>query len=807
MAALGAALAAAPALAAPRPAMTGIELRHGATLLRVDAIADDIVRVRVAPAGALPEDASWAVLPAMRTARVPVADISDAASAGFRTPALAVRVDRKTLAVTVTDAQGRVISADRPADPLETQGPAFTLRKTIADGEHFFGLGDKTGPLDRRGRSFTLWNTDAAVDETSDPNYQSIPFFLSAGGPGGAYGLLLDDTYRSWFDFGHRHPDTLAIGADGGPIDYYIIAGATPSRVVQRYADLTGKPPMPPKWAFGYQQSRYSYMSADAVRKLVDHFRADKFPLDVVWLDIDYQDRNRPFTTNPETFPDLGKLVSDIGAKGVKLVTITDLHIADAPNQGYAPYDSGMAGDEFVHNPDGSVFVGTVWPGPSVFPDFTRAESRRWWGSLYRKFVDDGVAGFWNDMNEPSVFDGPGKTMPLDTVHRIEGSGFKTRTAAHAEVHNIFGMENTRATYEGLLALRPDERPFVMTRASFAGGQRYATTWTGDNFSRWAGLPLAVSMTLDLGMSGFPYVANDVGGFIGDPSAELLTRWFEIATFMPLFRDHSTKGSPPQEPWVDGPGQEAIRRRYVEERYRLIPYIYALAEEAHRTGAPMMRPLFYDYPEMLNAACDARMDFTLGRDLLIAGNPTPESPEDYRVCLPRGVWYDYWTDKPAAPETIDNAPFGSYAALTLTPKLDTLPVFVRAGAIIPKQPLVQSLSDTPDGPLELNIWPGPDCSGLIYEDDGHSLAYKQGGYLRQRVTCAAGADGGLTIAFAPREGSHKPWWREIAVVVHAWQGGNKVRLDGKALTANREGQTLRFTLPDPKQAETVTIGS
>ena len=416
--------------------------------------------------------------------------------------------------------------------------------------------------------------------------------------------------------------------------------------MVRRYADLTGKPPLPPLWSLGFQQSRYSYMSADDVREVAQRLRNEHVPADVIWLDIDFQDRNRPFTTNPQTYPDLKALTREVGAQGFKLIAITDLHVAHAPNQGYAPYDSGVASGHFLKNPDGSIYVAPVWPGPSVFPDFTRAPSRAWWGGLFKSFVDDGIAGFWNDMNEPAIFDTPSKTMPLGTVHRIEGDDFATRTATHAEVHNVFGMQNSRATFEGLQKLRPNMRPFVMTRATFAGGQRYAVTWTGDNSSTWDHLKLAVQQMLSLGLSGFSWSGADVAGFIGGASPELMTRWYEIAAFTPIFRSHAAKDAPRAEPWVDGPEQLTIRRRFIEERYRLLPYLYAVADENARTGDPLMRPTFYNYPQMQSAPCDQSMAFTVGRDLLVAASPRPDSPKPYDICLPSAGWYDYWTGLP-----------------------------------------------------------------------------------------------------------------------------------------------------------------
>jgi alpha-glucosidase len=781
----------------------GIEVRHGDTLLRITAITDDILRVRIAGDGKLPEDASWAVPEQVRAAHVAVLAAPAGGGVGFRTASLQVRVEPESQRLLVQDLEGRVVSADAPRPPLSIDGPAFELRKAMPQAEHYFGLGDKTGPLDRRGGAFVDWNTDVGrFTEATDPLYKSIPFFIATGGEGGSYGLFLDNTWRSWFDFGQRDAQTLAFGSDGGPIDYYLIHGPTVKQVLARYTDLTGKPPLAPLWSLGYQQSRYSYMSADEVRGIARRLREERIPTDVIWLDIDFQDRNRPFTTNPKTYPDLAELAADMRGEGIRLVAITDLHVAHAPDDGYAPYDSGSAGDHFVKAADGSVFVGEVWPGPSVFPDFTRATTRAWWGGLYRGFVDAGIAGFWNDMNEPALFGTPTKTMPLDVVHRIDTPGFATRKATHSEIHNVYGMENTRATFEGLRALRPDERAFVMTRASYAGGQRYAATWTGDNSSTWSHLKLSVAQLLNLGLSGFPYSAVDVGGFTGGASAELMTRWFQLATFMPLFRDHSATDAPRAEPWVDGPEHTAIRRRFVEERYRLLPYLYALADENARTGAPLMRPLFYDYPDAASLPCDQSMTFLLGASLLVAASPTPESSQDYRVCLPAGGWYDYWTGLAVAGEG-DGKP----ATLTETPKLERLPVFVRAGTLLPRQPLVQSTQQVPDGPLTLDVYPGDDCEGMLYADDGHSMAHAKGSFLRQRLRCAT-TENGLEIGFDAREGDFVPWWKRIEIVVHGWQGAARVETGRNAIEsiADAGARTLRFTIDDQRGAAEVAIG-
>ena len=783
------------------PGASGVTFQRGQMAMRVTALTDDILRVRIARDGSFPEDASWAVSPKERAQSVKVSPTAN----GFATATMRVSIDPATGAMTVTDKQGKVITADK-AEPITMDGTRFTLRKAMPQSEHYFGMGDKTGQLDRRGYSYVDWNTDAfGFSSSADPIYKSIPFFIGVGGEGGSYGIFLDNTWRTWFDFGHRDADTLEMGGPDGPIDYYIINGPSTAEVVRRYTDLTGKAPLTPKWGLGYQQSRYSYMSAEEVRGIADRLRADKIPTDVIWLDIDFQDRNRPFTVNKETFPDLKGLASDMQDKGIKLVAITDLHIAKVDDGTYKPFETN---DRWVRNADGSTYVAPVWPGDSVFPDFTTKAARTWWGGLYKEFLDDGIAGFWNDMNEPAIFDTPTKTMPVDNLHRIESDDFAARDATHAEIHNVYGMENTRATFDGLKALRPDERPFVMTRASYAGGQRYSVTWTGDNSSTWDHLKLAVHQLINLGLSGFSYSAADAGGFAGGPSPDLLTRWFEIGAFMPVFRDHSAKGTPRAEPWVDGEQHLAIRRRFVDERYKLMPYLYGLAEQNARTGDPIMRPIFYDYPSAISAPCDQSMVFTMGANLLIAPPPNPESPQKYDVCLPAGGWYDYWTGKPAAgvagPETRAKLAAGDVqgeqqgvARVEETPRLDYLPVFVRAGTILPRQPVVQSTAEVPDGPLSLDIYPGDDCKGTLYADDGTSMAFKKGVFFRQAVRCSRGADGTLTLSFDAPQGSYTPWWKQIAVIVHGWSGegavsGGKRSIDA---SADQAAQTLSFTIP------------
>jgi|CXWL01.1.fsa_nt_gi alpha-glucosidase len=767
--------------------------------IAVSALSPTVLRVRISNGEAPKADESWVVSAATRLARAK----ATIGPASLVTEKMRVTINPATLAIRIDDSAGNLIVADS-ASPLSREGSRFTLQKQLGVSERIFGMGDKTGALDRRGRSFVNWNTDFyAFKVSDDPTYKSIPFYISTGGAGGAYGLLLDNPFRSWFDFGQRRDDVIAFGAEDGAIDYYVIAGPNVADVVRRYADLTGKAPLPPRWVLGYQQSRWSYMTETEVRELAARLRLEKIPTDVIWLDIDFQDRNRPFTINREAFPRFRNMVEDLDAQGIKTVAITDLHIAAAPKQGYAPYDDGVAGDHFLKNPDGSTYVGAVWPGPSVFPDFTRKQTRIWWGNLFTGLLGDRIAGIWNDMNEPAIFETPTKTMPLTVEHRIEGDGFVTRTTSHREAHNVYGMENSRATYEGLRKLRPNERAFVMTRASFAGGQRYAATWTGDNSSTWDHLKLSVAQTLNLGLSGFSWAGADVGGFTGGPSPELLTRWFQYAAFAPIFRDHSQKDSPRAEPWVHGAEHLAIRRRYVEERYRLMPFIYALAEANSRTGDPIMRPILYDYPETLKVDCDTSMQFTLGGKLLVAGSAKPESPATYKACLPAGGWYDYWTGAAVSGQAAADR---KMELLDLIPVPDVLPVFVRAGTVLPRQPLVQSLSQRPGGPLELHVYPGQGCDGEVYDDDGHSMGFTRGEFSRQKISCLGNANGLTALRIGKREGRFAPWWKEMQVVIHG-KTRYGASLDGKSLHVDQSDGASRFVLPDVPHGLAIMLSS
>jgi len=515
-------------------------------------------------------------------------------------------------------------------------GLGFTLEES--PGRRYYGLGERTGFLNKKGRRYTFWNTDETEHtESTDRLYQSQPFLLASEGEK-ALGIALDESFPLVFDLARADPNRSRIETPGPTLDLYLLPGPTPAEVVARLTALFGRPPLPPRWALGYHQSRYGYQSQAEVWAVAEAFAARGIPLSALWLDIDYMDGYRVFTIDRHRFPDPRGLAERLAARGVRLVAIVDPGVKR--EAGYPVYEEGHAKGYFVQTARGDELVGEVWPDPAVWPDFTRPEVRAWWGGLHRTLIEAGIQGIWNDMNEPSAFalknaradPAWGKTLPPSARH-----GAKT----HFEVHNLYGQCMSRATFEGLSRLAPGRRPFVLSRAGFLGIQRYAWVWTGDNKSRWEHLGMSVPMLLNLGLSGVAFAGADIGGFAEDATPELLWRWTWLGAFYPFMRNHSAKTSRRQEPYAffepwTGRIAEAIRFRY-----RLLPYLYTLAAEASATGAPLMRPMFWHFPGEAEAY-RVNAQFLLGPALLVA--PILRPGEEARaVWLPPGRWQDWWS--------------------------------------------------------------------------------------------------------------------------------------------------------------------
>jgi alpha-glucosidase len=695
------------------------------------------VRVRLAPSGQFERDFSYAVVPTDRkTVKATITETHDEIRISSLDGATVV-MKRRPFLISILDDAGRMVVEDDPArqTSFDTDTGAVECSKKRAGWETYYGLGEKAGAtISRDTQQFVMWNTDTyAYPRGLDPIYQSIGFYIALRneqGHGAAYGLFLDNTSRTYFDMGKSDPSRVTFGATSGELNYYVFTGGrerTPKNILRDYTDLTGRAPMPPLWALGNQQSRWSYSPESRVREVAKGFRDARIPADVIYLDIDYMDGYRVFTWDKTRFPDPSKLIADLRAEGFRVVLIVDPGVKVDPN--YYAYQQGQAGNHFVKNADGTELHATVWPGVCAFPDFTDAKAREWFGSLYKTNLDEGVAGFWNDMNEPGVFlsdttpkpdmfHHPMKTFPLDARHAGDGL-----PGTHARYHNVFGMQMARSTFEGLKKLRPDARPFVLTRAGYAGVQRYSAIWTGDNVASWDHLRLSITMLLNLGVSGVPLIGSDVGGFSGNPTPELYTRWLQAAALTPFLRSHSENGSNPHEPYSFPKEFTDINRASIELRYRLLPYLYTLFHEHTETGAPVMRPLWFEYPD------DARTyliedQYLVGRDLLVAP-VVIESTTKRKVYFPKGDnWVDWWTGKlyEGGKETEVDAP------------LDRLPLFARAGAVIPTQPVVQHTGEMAGAPLTLLVVRGGVGESSLYEDAGEGFDYTRGTFRTLTAT-------------------------------------------------------------------------
>ena len=743
-----------------QPTGNQITLGSSQALVSITALASDLVRVRMTPGARFGPDYSYAVIktdwPELRV------EFSGSGNARVvRTPELEVRLQFAPFRISFYDRSGHLIAKDADRLGMAWDGARVHCWKWMPSDEQYFGLGEKSGQLEKRGHAYVMWNTDAyGWGNSTDPLYESVPFFIGLRG-GRAYGLFFDNTWRSSFDMGVEAPDQYSFGAEGGELNYYFFYGPDPKKVIQRYTELVGRMPLPARWAIGYHQSRYSYYPESCVRFIADNFRQRQIPCDALFLDIDYMDGYRVFTWDKSRFPDPPRLLADLRKQGFKVVTIIDPGIKVDPN--YRAYAQGVAEGNFVKKPDGQLYIGKVWPGDSAFPDFTSEKVRAWWGSLYKGLIDDGVAGFWNDMNEPSIFDVPSKTMDLDAIFDDHGLH-----SPHAKIHNVYGMLMSEATRAGTLELRPNERPLVITRATYAGGQRYAAVWTGDNSSLWEHLRLSLPELMTMGLSGLTFAGVDIGGFALSPSAELYTRWLEAGVFYPYCRTHTEKGSRNQEPWSFGNRMEEINRRAVELRYRLMPYLYDAFHEAAESGLPVMRALLLDYPDDPQAV-GQNYEFLFGDDLLVA--PVVKSDErEWDVYLPRGVWYDFWTDQR----------YTGPRHVNVEAPLDRVPVFVRGGAIIPTQQVVEYTDQAPVDPLTFEIYPAGNSTREYYEDDGLSFDYQRGVVLREQVSSGE-RDDTVALHLSAREGSYTPPARSLMFKVHAVRTRpRKVEINGRA---------------------------
>ena len=606
----------------------------------------------------------------------------------------------------------RLLEAEGHSALAGRKGCAFEVVKKLTGGEHFYGLGDKTGFMDKRHYEYEMWNTDNPDPQVDSFKalYKSIPFFMALT-DSHVYGIFADNTFKSYFNMGQESDKYYWFGSEGGDLDYYYIAGDSLAQVLQGYTYLTGTCPLPQRWTLGYHQSRWGYMTQEDVEEVASGMRDNDIPCDVIHFDIDYMEGYRVFTWNMGRYHDDPKgYLESLRERGFKAVTINDPGVKK--DEAYHVYKEGVEKGYFARTPEGEIYINAVWPGDAAFPDFGNPAVRRWWGENQKFLLDMGVRGIWNDMNEPASFHGP---LPDDVKFTDED-----REIDHSEMHNVYGHFMAKATYEGLKKL-DGRRPFVITRACYAGSQKYTTAWTGDNHSMWAHVQMAIPQLCNLGLSGMPFVGTDIGGFGADTTPELLTRWVQVGCFSPLFRNHSSMGTREQEPWRFGTEVLDIYRKYVKLRYRLLPYFYDLFYEEERTGAPIMRPLVYHY-EKDETARECNDEFLVGSQILVA--PVVQQGMRKRmVYLPEGVWYDYWTK-----ERIQGPVWFVREA-----PLDTCPIYVKAGTILPMMEEQNYVGEKPFDVLLLDVYPG-EGSYDHYLDNGEDFAYREGQYHQYRFT-------------------------------------------------------------------------
>ena len=628
-------------------------------------------------------------------------------------------VDKNTTEISFRDLEGNIINEDFQPSFKDEEGNVYISK--VNDCLAYYGLGEKGGDLNKKGCYTENFNTDdPETDDDSITYYKTIPFYVALKEEA-TYGIFFDNSFRSYFDMGKEMGDRIFFGAIGGQIQYYFIPGENIKEVVKNYTALTGRMEMPPLWSLGYQQCRFSYFSQEEVRELVKTFEEKDIPLDVVYLDIDYMDGFRVMTFKTPNFDDAAGLISDLKEKGIRTITIIDPGVK--VDEEYDVFKRGKEGNHFTKKLDGEMFIGAVWPGNSAFPDFSNKDCREWWKSELKKFISEhGMDGIWNDMNEPCVFNNDHKTMLETCLHNSDNGVIE-----HKEFHNRYGFEMSRCSKEAQEELHPNERGFSMTRATYAGGQRYSSVWTGDNMSLWSQMRMSISMNANLGISGFSFVGNDVSGFGLDSSEELFIRWMEMGPFIPIFRNHSNMYTRRQEPWAFGPRAEKIAKKSIELRYELLPYIYDLYYISHKEGLPIFRPMIMEYEKDMNLL-NMREQFMLGENMIVAP-VLYEGERSKTLYLPKGSWFNYFT--------MEKLQGGKWYKLPC--ELDEILVFVKEGAIIPTyNKKFRNVKERPNNIL-LKVF-GENAKGFHYNDDGHTMEYLEGKYTYMDIKVVDGKE-------------------------------------------------------------------
>ncbi len=731
----------------------GIDLKLSNGYARITAYNATTIRIRVGK-NPFTTDHSFAVDNLNATGKLQTLQ-SEETDKVYQTDSLVVKVATHPFRVSIYNHNNQLLCADEATLGVSWYGDKVSCYKQLHRDEKFIGLGEKTGDINRRGNFYQNWNTDApAYSNSADPLYATIPFFIGVH-DSLTYGIFFDNSNKSYFNFGGGADEELFhFGADDGEMNYYFFGGNTVASIIKDYTNLTGRTPMPPLWSLGFQQSRWGYDNQEQLLTIAKTFREKKLPADVIVSDINYMDNYKVFTWSSK-YPDVKGMLGQMKGMGFDMVTIIDPGIK--VEKGYKAYEDGLAGNHFAKYPGGRPYIGHVWPGRCHFPDFTKEETRKWWGTNFKQpYIDNGVKGFWNDMNEPAAW---GREFP----NLIEFGEGKDKQTLYS-VKNAYGLLMARATYEGTKLGLNGQRPFVLTRASYSGIQKYAAQWTGDNVSSDEHMLLGFRLLNSMGLSGIPYVGMDIGGFMGNPSPELFIRWLSLGVYSPLFRNHTCIDYNYREPWLFGEANTVKIRAILEQRYRLLPHLYSAFYQAHQTGMPINRMLPIDYTFDDKAYSNKYQNqYIFGNGLLVC--PVASTQNSTEVYLPgKSNWYRFSTDKIYA---------GGSNYFVESP-LEDVPVFVKGGSIIPMQSTVQHTKEKGDGILYLHIYKGKETNVYTYyEDDGNTYDYEKGTYYKRDIVYNSPA----TLTLKAKEGSYNSKFKKVKVVLHGFDNNSSTEYD------------------------------
>ena len=748
--------------------------------LFIHVISDRVIRFRYNTEGYFDNDFSYAIDNTNFEATEEFSFREKDDHYRITTDRLICTITKQNLRVRILDRSGNVLCEDEKGFHWEYSrdfgGDIVMCSKLIHSGEHFYGLGDKSNNLDLRGEKFQLWGSDTyGYGKKSDPLYKNIPFYIGMH-KGKSYGIFFDNSFRSFFDFGNERSNVSSFYAHGGEMDYYFIYGPDNLEVVEQYTKLTGTPELPPLWSLGFHQCKWSYYPESKVKEITKGFRDRQIPCDAIYLDIDYMDGFRCFTWDKEKFAEPKRMIDELKADGFKTVVIIDPGIKIDKN--YSVWVEGKENDYFCKRADGPLMKGSVWPGLCHFPDFTKPVVRDWWTDLFKGLIaEDGIKGVWNDMNEPAVFEEG--TFPDDVRFDYDGN-----PCSHRKAHNVYGMQMAKATNDGVKKYAFPDRPFTISRSGYAGMQRYSSVWTGDNVASWEHLKIANSQCQRLSVSGISFAGSDIGGFIETPNGELFTRWIQLGIFHPFCRVHSSGDHGDQEPWSFGDEYTPIIKKFIEFRYQLLPYIYSTFYQYISKGTPMLRPIaVIDMKD--SETFHRQAEFALGDNLLIC--PIAEEKADGRwMYLPEGKWYYWWTDQ------LEQGKDEVWADADL----NRIPLWVKAGAVLPLYPVMQYVGEKKVNELTLHVYYTEDeVTSTLYEDAGDGYGYENNEKCVKTFTVSGDASSlSINQIF---EGAYEAEYSSLKVIVHG------LPFTPSTITADTEAQ--KFASQEGNVFDTYTL--